>query len=125
MKPDLLTLRYPHSCRIVRLVESTDPFSDKEDEVEVIYEGKCRRESLTNIRTFRTGSSQFGQVQYGDYRLSLPGRVEVKKGDTIEFVDFVIGEDRDVMVLHPNYSPLPMPGSPDGSTECYYNLSDI
>lgn len=116
---------FPHTCRIIRLVESTDPFSDKEDEVEVVYEGPCRRESSTNIRTFRTGSSQFGQVQYGDYRLSLPGLVKIRKSDTIEWVDFLIGRDEGASVLHPNYSPLKMPGSPDGSTECYYNLSDV
>lgn len=125
MKADLLALRYPHSCRIIRLAESADPFSDKEDEAQVIYEGKCRRESSTNIRTFRTGSSQFGQVQYGDYRLSLPGCVRLKKGDTIEWVDFLIGRDEGATVFHPNYSALKHKFAPDGSTECYYNLSDV
>lgn len=117
--------RFPHTCRITRLVESTDPFSDRENEVEVVYEGCCRRESSTNIRTFRTGSSQFGQVQYGDYRLSLPGCVKLQKGDTIEWIDFIIGFDFDVTVLHPNYSALKTPQFPDGSTECFYNLADV
>lgn len=113
--------RFPHFCRIVRITGATS-FSDGTEEL--IYEGPCRRESSDNIRTFRTGSTTFGQVNYGDHRVSMPGMQGIRRGD-VATVHVGAEEDRGVTVLHPNCSPLSTRDAPDGSTEFYYNLTDI
>ncbi len=131
--------RFPHYCTI-RRISDVDPFTPdnpfhpdnlddkgfprKQEREKVIYSGPCRRESSTNIRTFTKGNSAVGQVVYGDYRISMPGKVKTEKGDTID-VNYIIGEDKGMTVLHPNYSPLKTPVTPEGSTECYYNLAQI
>ena len=131
--------RFPHFC-VVRRISGTDPFVPdnpfdpenlddegfpiKKESEKVIYAGPCRRESSTNIRTFSTGSTSVGQVVYGDFRVSMPGKIRLQRGDSID-VDYSLGQDKGMTVLHPNYSPLKTPSTPDGSTECYYNLPQI
>lgn len=136
---DPLSIRFPHFCT-VRRISGVDPFIPddpfhpdnldadgfpvSEESEKVIYSGPCRRESNTNIRSFSTGLSSVGQVMHVDYRVSMPGKVMLRKGDIID-VDYIIGFDKGMTVLHPNYSTLKTPDTPDGSTECYYNLSEI
>lgn len=60
--------RWPHTCKIYRIVGESS-FSD--GEIEVLYEGECRKYNNTSIRTF-TGTSS---VVTSDYALSLPGQV--------------------------------------------------
>lgn len=131
--------RFPHFCTIRRITE-VDPFMPedpfvpdnldeegfpvKETKEKVVYSGKCRRESSSNVRTFSKGNSTIGPVVYGDYRVSMPGKIEVQRGDIIE-VSYIIGNDKGMTVLHPNYSPLKTPSTPDGCTECFYNLPEL
>lgn len=130
---------FPHFC-IIRRYDGVTPFtvpspfatnSDEGDsnvsgsyEETVVYAGCCRRESSDNIRTFRTGSTSVGQVNYGDYRISIPGMISIAKGDTVT-VDYRIGIDKGATVIHPNWSSLKTKKFPNGRTEFYYNLADI
>lgn len=139
MEKNLNNPEFPHLCVVRRFMEvdsftPDDPFSSdnlndegfpkRQPREKVIYAGPCRREASNNIRTFRTGSTTVGQVNYGDYRVSLPGRHEIAKGDTVT-VTHDLGEDRSATVLHPNYSRLRTKRCPQGRTEFYYNLPDI
>ena len=56
--------RFPHRCTIYTMGEVT-PFSDGEKQV--IWEGRCRKESNTSIRTFKGTDS----VIKADYRINL------------------------------------------------------
>lgn len=56
--------RFPHRCTIYTMGEVT-PFSDGEKQV--IWEGRCRKESNTSIRTFKGTDS----VIKADYRVNL------------------------------------------------------
>lgn len=72
--------RHPHYCRIYRHIGATN-FS-KGEEV-TLYEGICRKEGSTNLRTFKTNN-----VLKSDYLLSLPGIVEgIHSGDMIDVTD--------------------------------------
>lgn len=72
--------RHPHVCRIYRKEGATN-FS-KGTEV-VLYEGACRKEGSTNLRTFKTNN-----VLKCDYALSLPGIIEgIMSGDLIDVTD--------------------------------------
>ena len=136
---DKMNPRFPHFCVIRRIskVDSftpDDPFAPENlDEngfpIEnphetVVYAGPCRRESSTNIRTFRTGSSSVGQVNYTDFRVSMPGNVDVRRGDTAT-VEAGNIRDENVTVLSPNPSELRTKLFPDGCTEFFYNIADI
>lgn len=57
-------LRFPHRCVIYTIADVT-PFS--EGRRVVVWEGRCRKESNTSIRTFRGKDS----VLKGDYRIQL------------------------------------------------------
>lgn len=72
--------RHPHTCRIYRREGATN-FS--KGEVKVLYEGACRKEGSTNLRTFKTNN-----VLKSDYLLSLPGIIEgIHSGDLIDVTD--------------------------------------
>lgn len=72
--------RHPHKCRIYRKVGATN-FSKGEEAI--LYEGVCRKEGSTNLRTFKTNN-----VLKSDYLLSLPGTVEgILSGDLIDVTD--------------------------------------
>ena len=60
--------RHPHKCTVYRII-GEDSFSDGEKVI--LYEGICRKEGSTNLRTFKTDN-----VIKSDYLLSLPGIVE-------------------------------------------------
>lgn len=113
--------RFPHSC-VIRRISGQTAFSDGKSKE--VYTGECRRFANTNQRVFRSGSTTVGQVVYGDYRVSMPGKVGIRPGDTAT-VTHDLGEDIDVTVLHPNYSPLPTREAPEGCTEFYYSLASI
>lgn len=61
--------RFPHRCVIYSMEEPTGFETDEEIEAlkKVVWEGRCRKESNTSIRTFK------GQeyVVKGDYRVQL------------------------------------------------------
>lgn len=115
-----LNPEFPHSCVIRRILQS-DPFI--EEESEVIYEGMCRRESSANIRTFRQGTTTVGQVYYGDFRICIPGIWDIRKADIAD-VDFIIGQDNNGIVTHPNPSGLKTKKYPEGRTEFFYSLPE-
>lgn len=72
--------RHSHKCRIYRRLGATN-FSKGEEKV--LYEGICRKEGSTTLRTFKTNN-----VLKSDYMLSLPGIVEgILSGDLIDVVD--------------------------------------
>lgn len=72
--------RHPHWCRIYR-VTGADSFSDGEETV--LYEGACRKEGSTTLRTFRTDN-----VIKSDYMLSVPGIVGgILTGDLLDVTD--------------------------------------
>lgn len=72
--------RHPHRCTIYRLVDETS-FSDGEKVI--LYEGACRKETTTNLRTFKTDG-----VIKSDYLVSLPGTVGgILAGDLIDVTD--------------------------------------
>ena len=72
--------RHPHTCTVYREVGATS-FSDGEKVV--LYEGICRKEGSTSLRTFKTDN-----VIKSDYMLSLPGIIEgIKAGDLIDVTD--------------------------------------
>lgn len=121
MAKKTLNEEFPHFCVIRRIEEST-PFT--EEVCEIIYEGKCRRESSANIRTFRQGTSTVGQVFYGDHRVCIPGMIPVQKGDKVD-VDFLIGEDKGGMITHPNPSGLKTTRYPEGKTEFFYSIPQV
>lgn len=73
--------RWPHSCRIYR-IKGESSFSD--GEIEILYEGKCRKYNNTSIRTF-TGKDS---VITTDYGLSLPGQVCGIIGALCDVTDF-------------------------------------
>lgn len=61
--------RFPHRCTIYVLKEPTG-FETEEEEAnlkEVVWEGRCRKESNTSIRTFKGTEN----VLKGDYRVQL------------------------------------------------------
>lgn len=60
--------RFPHRCTIYTMVNPT-PFGDGEKVV--VWEGICRKESNTSIRTYKTTDS----VLKDDYRVQLGCRV--------------------------------------------------
>lgn len=124
------SLMFPHLCIIRRVRDvdafAPDPFSPETETAtdEIVYSGVCRRSSSPNMRTFKTGSTTFGQVYNTDFRLSMPGRIELLPGDIAD-VDYGIGKDVGVTILQPSYSGLKTPLTPDGATECLYNLKDV
>ena len=67
--------RFPHTCKIYRMTEST-PF-DEGQEV-IIYEGKCRK---------YTNTSKFNEVLISKYGLSIPGTLPIKAGDLLNVTD--------------------------------------
>lgn len=72
--------RFPHRCRIYRMEGAT---SFESGEAKVLYEGECRKQTNTSLRTFRTSG-----VIKGDYSLSLPGTVGgILPGDLIDVTD--------------------------------------
>jgi hypothetical protein len=74
--------RFPHTCAIYRLVGVTNL---NDGEKSVLYEGECRKESSTNLRTFKTNN-----VIKADYRVALPikGKCDIKAGDFVDVTDF-------------------------------------
>ncbi len=72
--------RFPHTCKVYRLAE-IDNFSDGEEIV--LYEGKCRKNVNTSLRTFKTDG-----VIKSDYSLSIPGTVKgIRAGDLVDVTD--------------------------------------
>lgn len=72
--------RHPHTCRIYRLEGATN-FSKGTEKV--LYEGVCRKEGSTNLRTFKTNN-----VVKSDYGLSLPGTIKgIRSGDMVDVID--------------------------------------
>ncbi len=61
--------RFPHRCTIYRMKEPTGFESEEEIAAlkEVVWEGRCRKESNTSIRTFKGTEN----VLKGDYRVQL------------------------------------------------------
>lgn len=61
--------RFPHRCKIFSLTEPTGFETEKEIEAlqTVVWEGRCRKESNTSIRTFKGTEN----VLKGDYRVQL------------------------------------------------------
>ncbi len=73
--------RYPHTCKVYRLTDES-PFGDTGTET-VLYEGECRKEGNTSLRTFKTDG-----VVKGDYRMSIPGTVGgILSGDLVDVTD--------------------------------------
>lgn len=139
MAANTVNPRFPHFCVVRRFSEvdsftpdnpfapdnlDSDGFPEKQPSESVVYAGICRRGTSTNIRSFRTGTSAVGQVNYADFRVSIPGRHDIRKGD-IATISFFNGEDRDVTVLQPGTSGLRTKLYPDGFTEFFYNNADI
>ena len=60
--------RFPHHCSIYKMSDST-PFSDGEKVI--LWEGACRKESNTSVRTFKGTDS----VLKSDYRVQLGCKV--------------------------------------------------
>ena len=78
--------RFPHRCTIYSMSEDT-PFSDG-DKV-VLWEGACRKESNTSVRTFKSTDS----VLKSDYRIQLGCRVgdECAAADTPKMLGDEVG----------------------------------
>lgn len=121
MEKDIINPEFPHTC-IIRRVSGVTPF--KEGVSVTIYEGICRRESSSNIRTFKQGTSSVGQVVYGDFRICIPGNIPIQKGDIAD-VDFIIGENKNCVITHPNPSALRTKRYPEGRTEFYYSIPEV
>lgn len=80
-------IRFPHRCTIYRMVGVT-PFS--EGSMEVVWSGRCRKESNTSIRTFK-GSD--GVITTG-YRVQLGSLVGGSlPGDAFSCYDGRHGEE--------------------------------
>ena len=62
-------VRFPHRCVIYRMKDPTGLETEEEIEAlkEVVWEGRCRKESNTSIRTFKGTEN----VLKGDYRVQL------------------------------------------------------
>ena len=76
----VLNPRFPHTCKIYR-EEGASNFSSGVDKT--IYEGECRMEGNTSVRTFKVQN-----VVKADYRLQIPGQVlGVKAGDLLDVTD--------------------------------------
>lgn len=67
--------RFPHYCKITRVVDNEDPMEDEQQEV-VIYEGKCR--SFTTTTT-----SDKGEIISSYRKLALPQVQSEWTDDTI------------------------------------------
>lgn len=73
--------RFPHTCRIYR-IEGETSFSDSEEET-ILYEGECRKEGNTSVRTFKDN-----EVYKADYRMNIPDTVEgILAGDYVDVTD--------------------------------------
>ncbi len=82
--------RFPHTCRIYRLSD-VDNFSEGEETV--LYEGVCRKQTNTSLRTFKTSG-----VLKSDYSLSVPGTVKgILSGDMLDVTDMQ-GEFKSCMI---------------------------
>lgn len=80
-------VRFPHRCTIYTMTGVT-PFSSGERTV--IWEGRCRKESNTSIRTFKGTDS----VLKSDYRVQLGALVGGElSGDTNAAYDGRTGEE--------------------------------
>lgn len=109
--------RYPHHCKIYRVAEC-DSFSD--GETITIYDGICRKQSTTNIRSFKTGQSNIGQVTYGDFRVSIPCKLaNLKTGDIIDVTD-ELGVDSGMEVMSPAITNIS-----EGCTRLFYNKVSV
>ena len=72
--------RFPHTCKVYRM-EGETSFSDGSEVL--LYQGECRKESSTSLRTFKTDN-----VVKGDYALYVPGTVTgILAGDLIDVTD--------------------------------------
>lgn len=60
--------RFPHHCKIYYI---SDPTPFKDGEKVVLWEGSCRKESNTSVRTFKGADS----VLKSDYRIQLGCKV--------------------------------------------------
>lgn len=73
-------IRHPHVCKVYRMTEATNFSKGK---MEVLYEGPCRKEGSTNLRTFKANN-----VLKSDYLVSIPGVVGgILPGDYIDVTD--------------------------------------
>ena len=80
--------RFPHTCIVYRRVGATS--FNPDGELNIVYEGECRKSSSTNIRTFNTGQTATGLVDTADHRVSMPGIVKgIQKGDLVDVTDLV------------------------------------
>ncbi len=72
--------RHPHTCIIYR-IEGDTSFNDGVRHI--LYEGVCRKDSNTSLRTFKTNN-----VIKSDYSLSLPEIVGgILSGDLLDVTD--------------------------------------
>lgn len=72
--------RFPHTCRIYTVSGETS-FADGEETI--LYEGICRKETNTALRTFKTDS-----VIKADYSISVPGTIEgIRSGCFVDYTD--------------------------------------
>lgn len=79
--------RFPHTCVIYTMGEVT-PFSDGEKQI--LWSGRCRKESNTSIRTFKGADS----VYKSDYRVNLGALVGGElEGDADAAYDGKNGEE--------------------------------
>lgn len=73
--------RFPHTCKVYRVLD-VDNFSDEEN-ILVLYEGVCRKNVNTSLRTFKTSG-----VIKSDYSLSVPGTIKgINAGDLVDVTD--------------------------------------
>lgn len=91
-------LRFPHRCTIYSM--GTPTGFESEDEIaalkDVVWEGRCRKESNTSIRTFK-GTEH---VLKGDYRVNLGAVVGGElAGDVNAAPDGRSGEECGAVVL--------------------------
>jgi hypothetical protein len=95
--------RWGHTCKICYYT-GVSSFSD--GELVELYNGKCRKSSSANIRTFSSGNTENGKVETADYRISIPGKVVGLKKGYFVFVTDDISTDVGMRVVDFAYSPM-------------------
>ena len=89
-------VRWPHWCKIYRSGK-VNPFGENDD-VQVLYEGKCRIYANTSIRIFHERTDA-GSVVSGDMAMSVPVNFE-------DDVEFDYGDCFDAKDAHMEYSGM-------------------
>ena len=111
-KVDAYKNRFPHTCKVYRLVGENE-FTD--GEVEVIYEGECSVYSNSNMRMFAERN-----VEKADFAVDIPKLIKGIGGACyIDAEDYNRTYERQLVL-----KPQPVQYGEREGTTLYFNIAD-